>query len=93
MVKTQKVHPGSRVGYWVNIFKHRLDNPTIEFCYDDFPSEPIKMTSGKYRLTLVARGTPNEEHIVILLIIMNRKGNLKITPSKYEKPEPNRQNK
>jgi len=54
------------------VFKHKIGTTAIQFCYQDHPSEPIKLSPGKYRLTLTAGASGSKESITYFAIRVGR---------------------
>jgi hypothetical protein len=71
-----RVMVGFMPAYYVNLFKHKLGGADIVFCYDHYESKPLSLSKGKYILTLVARGTPNEENAKTWIIKLNKKNEI-----------------
>lgn len=78
MVKTAKVHHGLPPEYWIDVFRHIIGSSEIEMCYDNFQFPKIPLSSGRYELTLIARGTPSREDKKILTIFVSRNNSLRI---------------
>lgn len=81
MVKATKIHYGRKPEYWVNVFRHIIGVPEIEICYENLPPYKIPISSSKYELTLIARGTGSENTVKTLTIIVSKSYDLKIIPA------------
>jgi hypothetical protein len=71
MVSSDKVHSGFSPEYWINLLMHKLNSNEIQLCYDNYPSKPISLSVGRYRLELIARGTPSRTAVGTLYITVS----------------------
>ena len=83
--QTTTVSPGVTPTYFVNVFKHKVGQKEIEFCFFNYASEPIKLPRGECQLVLRARGSNlTEEGIIRLLLKLDEHGNLKVSRRREE---------
>lgn len=85
--QTTTVNPGITPTYFVNVFKHKVGQKEIEFCFFNYASEPIQLGwgCGEYQLILRARGSNlNEEGIIRLLLKLDEHGKLEVSRIREE---------
>jgi hypothetical protein len=78
LVPAQQVHPGRTIMHWVNVFIHGLDSNVISLLYENQPAQLIVLTTGEYRLDLVARGVSTKGDIGTLILDIDDRNKLHI---------------